>query len=49
MLSMKVFSAAVSAEKVENGLSATSSGEGIEPRSLMQHLLSLGHTPLLVF
>lgn len=44
---MKEFSATVSAEKkVEKGLSATSSGEGLEPRRCMQHLLPLGHTPL---
>lgn len=48
-MSIKEFSATMSAEKVEKGLSATSSGEGIEPRRCMQHLLSSGHTPLQVF
>lgn len=49
MLSIKLFSATTSAEKVEKGLSATSSGEGLEPRRCMQHLLPSGHTPLQVF
>lgn len=47
---IKKFSATVlSAEKEEKGLSATSSGEGLEPRRCMQHLLPSGHTPLQVF